>query len=185
MSTEKRAVVLLAEGFEEIEAVTVIDVLRRAGVEVVAAGVGGNLGIEGAHGIEIQADRRLEDISGVQPDLVVLPGGMPGATNLATDPGVLELVRNAAAAGRLVAAICAGPLGLREAGVLAQRRMTCYPTFADQFPGSRYEKADVVRDANVITGSGPGTALRFALALVEALGLTEQAEELRSGMLAW
>lgn len=178
-----RAAVLLAEGFEELEAVTLIDVLRRAGVEVVGLGVTGTT-VRGSHGISMLAERALA--SGAQEawDLVVLPGGMPGASTLRDDPRVQAFLRAQRARGTALAAICAAPIALGRAGLLAGRRATCFPGFEDQLGGATVSQEVVVEDGNVITSRGPGTALAFALALVARLQGPAKADELRAAMLA-
>ena len=164
----KRACVVLADGFEETEAVAVIDVLRRAEIKVEVLGVEAKK-VTGSHDIVIEADALLSDRKGERYDLVVLPGGMPGAATLRDHWGVQKLVQAHAASGALVGAICAAPIALAKAGVLEGKRATCFPGFEKQLGGAVYETSAVVRDGNVITSRGVGTALAFALALVEAL----------------
>jgi 4-methyl-5(b-hydroxyethyl)-thiazole monophosphate biosynthesis len=175
--------VLLAEGFEEIEALTIVDVLRRADFDVVIAGVGGRGPIAGAHGVGVMADADLAQVRAADLGMVVLPGGMPGSANLAADAGVLETLRAVWEAGGYVAAICAAPIALHAAGLTAGRRITCYPSFETQIRDATYTGARVQRDGRLITGAGPGTALEFALELVEVLGRPDIAEQLRAGML--
>jgi 4-methyl-5(b-hydroxyethyl)-thiazole monophosphate biosynthesis len=140
--------------------------------------------VRGAHDVVVSVDAGLEDADASALDLVALPGGMPGAANLAGNQGVLELVRRVYDAGGLAAAICAAPWVLDRAGVLKGRRATCYPTFEDRLTtcavctGARVEV-----DGRIITGRGPGPAIEFALALVTALGAPGKAAELRRGML--
>lgn len=178
-----RAAVLLADGFEEIEAVTPIDVLRRAGVEVVTLGVTGKR-VKGAHGLVIEADEPVAQAP-EELDLVVLPGGMPGAENLARSPEVKGLVERVSRAGKRVAAICAAPaVALAPTGLLAGRRATCYPGFEARFaPDVQASTERVVVDGALVTSRGPGTALEFALALVEQLVGAAKAAELRQKML--
>lgn len=177
------AVVILADGFEEIEAVTQIDVLRRAGVEVTVAGLHDGI-THGAHGIGVAPEIALDDLS-LEPDLVVLPGGLPGATNLGESKRVVDLLRTQNAANRKIGAICAAPaFAPVKAGVLDGKHATCYPSFEKHFDDSTTALEDrVVVDGNVITSRGPGTALEFALALVDELVGEEKADELRSAML--
>lgn len=181
---KKSVVVVLARGFEEIEAVTCIDVLRRAELDVTVAGVDAK-DVEGAHGIRVTADVRLDDYKG-SPDAVVLPGGLPGADNLKKSPEVASLLERTRAADKLIAAICAAPaVVLAPTGVLDGKRATCYPGFEKQFgPAVTLSKERVVRDGRVITSGGPGTALEFALALAGELAGDETARRLASGMLA-
>lgn len=178
----KRACVLLADGFEETEAVTVIDVLRRAEIKVEVLGVEAKK-CTGAHNIVIEADALLSDRKSEKFDLVVLPGGMPGAATLRDHWGVQKLVQAQHSSGGLVAAICAAPIALAKAGVLDGKRATCFPGFEAQLGAARHETSAVVRDGNVITSRGVGTALAFSLALVEALRDKPVAAELAERML--
>ncbi len=161
---------LLAPGFEEVEAVTPADFLRRAGIDVRLVGVGGRL-VEGNHGLRLEADTTLEEmLKAEEPEGVILPGGMPGAANLAASPAVIELIRRLHAAGRLVAAICAAPaVVLEPAGVLAGKRATCFPGFEERFATARFSAGRVVVDGNVITSRGPGTAAEFSEKLIETI----------------
>lgn len=165
-----RAIVPLADGFEELEAATIIDLLRRAAVEVTVAALG-NTAVRGAHGLVFTADTTLAQAFGTDYDLVVLPGGEPGATNLRDDPRVQDLVKRQAAAGRLLGAICAAPKVLAAAGLLDGRAATSYPGYLDVLPapGMRYLEQSVVVDGRIVTSRGPGTAMEFALALIEML----------------
>jgi len=179
----KIIVVVLAEGFEEIEAVTAVDVLRRADLDVVLAGVGGTA-ITGAHGVTYQCDAEIDDIVET-PRAIVLPGGMPGSANLGKSPAVKSLTRAVFEAGGLCAAICAAPaLTFAKFGLLDGRIATCYPGFEAEFgPDTTASEERVVRDGQVLTSRGPGTALEFSLALVEILAGAEKAAALREGML--
>ena len=164
----KRVLVPLAEGFEEVEAVTIIDILRRAGIDVVVASLAGGT-VTGSHGIRLSADTPLAALAEQEFDMVALPGGMPGAEHLKKDPRIAEIVRRLHSKGRPVAAICAAPMVLAAAGVLDGRRATSYPGFLDDAAKSTVVGDAVVVDRGVITSRGPGTALDFALALVEEL----------------
>jgi len=179
----KQAVVILAPGFEEIEAVAVIDVLRRAGIEVLAAGLGSRQ-VVGAHGLAVQADIVLSELRH-PPDAVILPGGMPGSENLGASPEVAKLVKDVHAAGGICAAICAAPAyALAAFGVLRGRRVTCYPGCENRFPpGIQRAPERVVVDGNIVTSQAPGTALEFALTLAEILAGKAKADSLRAGML--
>ncbi|MBN2159470.1 MAG: DJ-1/PfpI family protein [Spirochaetes bacterium] len=176
-----RVIVPLAEGFEEIEAVTIIDVLRRAGVEVTSAFLKKNP-VTGSHAISVTADKNIEGIKSSDFDCMVLPGGMPGSANLKDDQRVIELAREFSSKEKIVAAICAAPLVLGYAGVLKGRRATCYPGFEAQMTGATPVADPVVRDGTVITGRGPGCAIPFALELVAALAGKQVAEQLRESM---
>lgn len=165
-----RALIAVADGVEDIETVTLIDVLRRAEVEVVVACIENRRMFTCARGTRVTADTMLVDVLAQDFDLIVLPGGMPGAQALADHAPLAAKVREQAAAGRLFAAICAAPaLALQGYGVLKQRRMTCYPAFSERLSGCTFVDQPVVVDGNCITSQGPATALLFALTLVEQL----------------
>ncbi|WP_061240549.1 DJ-1 family glyoxalase III [Ectopseudomonas composti] len=166
----KRALITVADGVEDLECVTLIDVLRRADIEVLVASIEERRMITCARGTRLTADAMLVDVLAQDFDLIVLPGGMPGAQHLADFEPLAERVRKQAKAGELFAAICAAPaLALQQYGVLRQRRMTCYPAFSDRLSGCTFVDEAVVVDGNCITSQGPGTALAFALTLVEQL----------------
>lgn len=166
----KRALIAVADGSEDLECVTLIDVLRRAEIEVVLASVEDRRMITCARGTRLTTDAMLLDVLAQDFDLIVLPGGMPGAQRLADFEPLAERVRKQAKAGELFAAICAAPaVALQHYGVLRQRRMTCYPSFSDRLSGCSFVDEPVVVDGNCITSQGPGTALAFALTLVEQL----------------
>jgi 4-methyl-5(b-hydroxyethyl)-thiazole monophosphate biosynthesis len=184
MAHRSRVAVLLAEGFEELEAVAIIDVLRRGDIDVLITALAGpSREVTGAHQIRIHADVLLSDLRPAELAMVVLPGGMPGSAHLAACPAVLDLLRVVAATGGQLAAICAAPIVLQAAGLLQGRRVTCYPTFEAQLVGAVCTGAAVQRDGRLITSRGPGTALRFALELLRALGGEARAEQLHQGML--
>lgn len=165
-----RVLVPLAEGFEEIEAVTVIDLLRRAGIDVHTASLDGPR-VTGSHGITVSADIALDAAVTDEYDMIVLPGGMPGAEHLKNDARIVSMLRRFAAEGRYTAAICAAPGVLAHAGLLEERAATSYPGFldADSAPGIRLREEPVVIDGKVVTSRGPGTAMEFGLALIELL----------------
>ncbi|MBI4394885.1 MAG: DJ-1/PfpI family protein [Candidatus Omnitrophica bacterium] len=179
----KKVLVILAEGFEEIEAITPVDVLRRAGVEVTLAGLSART-VSGAHGVKFQADVTLDEYRDL-PDAIILPGGMPGAQNLAESKKVAELIKKMNAQKKVVGAICAAPaLALAPTGILDGKRATCYPGFEKNFSSAiTFSKDRVVRDGNIITSRGPGSALEFALELVEQLVGCEKAKKLSEAML--
>ena len=179
----RRVLVPLAEGFEEIEAVVIVDVLRRAGVDVRVAGLAPGP-VRGSHGISLATDCALDDVRAEELDMLVLPGGMPGAANLQQDARILELVRALVSSGRTVAAICAAPLVLATAGVLEGRRATSYPSVRGRLAGAEVvDRPRVVRSGPVVTSQGVGTALEFALELVGELVGQDRARELAQAML--
>ncbi|MCI8525852.1 MAG: DJ-1/PfpI family protein [Oscillospiraceae bacterium] len=173
---------LLGKGFEEIEAITPVDVLRRCGVEVQTAGIGG-LEIEGGHGVVVRADCRVEDIDQEKLEMIVVPGGLGGVASIQGSEAALRAIRAARAAGKYVAAICAGPSVLGGLGLLQGRRATCYPGVEGQLTGAVCEDGPVVVDGKLITSRGPGTSAAFALALAEALCGGEAAAQTAKGML--
>ena len=158
----------LAPGFEEIEAVTIIDVLRRADLPVQVAGLTSGP-VTGSHGLTLGTELALAEVDVEQLGTVVLPGGLPGATNLIENEHLLEIIRTLSASGRRVAAICAAPIVLARAGVLEGVAATCYPGFEDQLAGAQHSTERVVRAGRVVTSRGPGTALAFVLELVADL----------------
>ncbi len=181
----KKALVLFADGFEEIEAATPVDVLRRAGAEVTAAGVGG-IERRGARGMAFRLDATLESALAGEYDLLVLPGGMPGAAHLGECAPARALAEKMCAEGRLVAAICAAPVKTLGAwGLLDGKRATCYPGMEAEFPAAVvFSPERVVVDGNVTTSRGPGTALEFALCLAAQLAGDAVAEKVGQAMLA-
>ncbi len=183
MKKNETILVPLAEGFEEIEAVTIVDVLRRAGLHVTVAGLRPGE-VTGAHGLRVATDAALDGVDPARVAMIVLPGGMPGTTNLMEDERVLGLVRKLHAAGKPTAAICAAPMVLARAGVLGDARATSHPSVRDRLGKARVVAGErVVRSGSVVTSQGPGTALEFALALVEDLEGPAKARKLAEDML--
>ncbi|MFC1666448.1 DJ-1 family glyoxalase III [Candidatus Omnitrophota bacterium] len=180
----KRAIVVIAEGFEEIEAITLIDILRRAEIDVVVAGLD-NVKICGAHGVNITTDKKLDD-AGNDFDACIFPGGMPGATNLADSEKVKALIKKINSDGKVIAAICASPaIVLAPTGILKNKYATCYPGMHENFGKDvKFKEDAVVVDANIITSRGPGTALSFSLAIVEKLLGTEVKDKIKKATLA-
>ena len=175
-----KVLVLLAEGFEDIEAVAIVDLLRRAGIEVRTASLAGRE-VTGSHDITVLADARLDEVEAGDYDMIVLPGGMPGTTHLKSDPRVTRLLRQFAESGRYTAAICAAPSVLAHAGLLEGRRATSFPGFLTpgSAPGIRLSEDAVVVDGKVATSRGPGTAVPFGLALIELLEGPEARREVQ------
>ncbi|MBP8131805.1 MAG: DJ-1/PfpI family protein [Candidatus Hydrogenedentes bacterium] len=165
-----KVLVPLAQGCEELEAVTIIDLLRRAGIQVVTAGLD-STPVTGSHGIVILPDTTLAETLGQDFTMVVLPGGLPGADNLGSDPRITDILKKMVESGKFAGAICAAPRVLAKAGLLDGKKATAYPGFIDggAFPRLRYTGSAVERDGRIITGRGPGTAMDFALEIIETL----------------
>lgn len=181
----KTALILLAEGFEEVEALTPVDYLRRAGLNALTVSVSGAASVTGARGVTVMADAAW----GKMPpdfDCLILPGGMPGSKHLAADPEVIALARRALAEGKIVAAICAAPalvLG-KAAGLLSGKRFTCYPSMENEAgSGGTHSKERVVIDGNLITSQGAGSAGEFSIALIQALCGKAKAQEIAASVL--
>ncbi len=179
----KKAAMILAEGFEETEAVVVIDVLRRAGVDVALVGLADQEWVVGSHGLRLGLDHGLDGLEVASLDLLVLPGGMPGTRNLAAAEGVVETLKAADQNGLVIGAICAAPSVLAVAGLLGGRRVTCYPGIEEELPEAVYTGARVEKDGRLITANGPGSAFDFAFMLLTELGLNRAARRLRKAML--
>ena len=180
---KKNVAVLLAKGFEDIEAVAIIDVLRRAGLEVIVAGVGG-MEISSAHLLKIVCDVRVESLDADSLDMVILPGGFGGTEILASDSTVQALLRTMDQKNKKIGAICAAPLALKKADVLKDS-YTCYPGVEELIKHQGFrDDVSVVRDGNVITSRGPGSAICFALEIAKDLAGLETYEKIKSGMLA-
>jgi 4-methyl-5(b-hydroxyethyl)-thiazole monophosphate biosynthesis len=180
-----KVLVPLAYGFEEIEAVTIIDVLRRADIEVLMASLNEDSLVKGANGITIQTDFNIKDITTESIDMVVLPGGWDGTHALADDKNVQEILKEMDQKGKNIAAICAAPFALNKAGVLKQN-YTCYPSVEKEIreDGYQSDKSMVVEDGNILTSRGPATAMCFALEIVKKLKGKESYEALKEGLLA-
>jgi 4-methyl-5(b-hydroxyethyl)-thiazole monophosphate biosynthesis len=178
-----RATILVAPGFEEIELSTTFDVLVRCGVEVRLAGLKRGE-IEGSRGLKIKVDKTVKDVKIEETDALILPGGSPGYLNLRKEEKVKELVSKANEFGRIIAAICGGPTVLADAGVLAGKKCTVYPGLEGELEkvGGKVSKDAVVRDGNIITSRGPGTAMPFAAAVAEALVGKEVVERILKEM---
>ncbi len=178
----KTVCVPLAPGFEEIEAVTIIDVLRRADVRVIVAGTEPGA-IRGSHGIAVATDTTVDAVDAEALDMIALPGGMPGTVNLRENAAVRALVARLAKAGRWTTAICAAPMVLAAEGLLDGRRATSHPSVRDQLGAATYVESPVVAEGTVVTSRGAGTAMEFALALVRLLVDDATSERLRTAMI--
>jgi 4-methyl-5(b-hydroxyethyl)-thiazole monophosphate biosynthesis len=179
----KSAFVHLAEGFEEIEAITIIDVLRRADIPTKLISVTGRLAVIGAHNIIVESDLLFEEADYEEAQILILPGGLPGANNLNAHTGLKQKLKEFYNAGKPVAAICAAPLVLGGLNILQGKEAACYPGFEDKLLGATISKQAAVKSSNVITGRGPGAALNFALEIVAELKGKHRADQLAEGML--
>jgi 4-methyl-5(b-hydroxyethyl)-thiazole monophosphate biosynthesis len=173
----------LAQGCEELEAVTVVDLLRRAGIVVVTAGLD-DQPVRASRGVVLLPDMTLDRALLQEYDMIVLPGGLPGADNLRDDERIIERLQSMSAAGKYTAAICAAPRVLAHAGLLQGKCATSYPGALDidTIPGLDYRETPVVMDGTVITSRGPGTAMDFALALIELLAGKQKRDEVEAGL---
>lgn len=178
----KKTLILLAEGFEEVEALTVVDLLRRADIGCDMVSVGDTDEVIGSHGITVRTDKKLSGTDMSAYDGVILPGGMPGTKNLAADGRVCALLQSFQTQGKLTAAICAAPTVLAKAGLLEGKTAVCYPGMEEQLTGAKVCFAPVAVDGTVITSRGMGTAIAFALALVGYLDSPGRAKALASAV---
>ncbi|WP_024953970.1 DJ-1 family glyoxalase III [Sulfurospirillum arcachonense] len=177
-----KVLVPIATGFEEIEAITIIDILRRADIEVVTAGLNRKC-VLGAHGIEIKTGVHIDDVNSRDFDMIILPGGMPGSENLKNSKTVQALLGEMDQNGKYIGAICAAPIALAQAEVL-KSSYTCYPSFEQKITQSTYTSSeDVVCDQNIITAKGPSTAMKFSLEIVDKLCGKEKMLEIKRQLL--
>jgi DJ-1 family protein len=183
MLNRKDACIFLATGFEEIEAIATIDVLRRGNVPVTIVSITKELKVTGAHNINIVADALFEDVAFDGSELLILPGGMPGAQNLQNHRVLGKLLQSHFKQNKLVAAICAAPKVFGHLNILNGKKATCYPGFENELLGAVLSDEGTVRDGNVITAKGPAFAIEFGLRLVEILHGKEVADKIALGML--
>lgn len=174
----KKVSVFLADGFEEIEGLTVVDLLRRAGVEVTTVSITGDYTIHGAHGIDVQADKLFDEMNYDGQDMLVLPGGMPGTLNLGAHQGLEKLLKKFYEEKKYLAAICAAPSVFGKYGFLKGRKATSYPGFEEQLVGAECVTDAVAVDDIIITSRGMGTAIPFSLSLIEVLISSDKANEI-------
>ncbi len=180
----KRVILFLAEGFEEVEALTAVDYLRRKDIFVDTVAITEEKKVKGAHDIVVLADKTMDDIKDIDSyDAVIIPGGLPGATNLRDNAQVIDIVKKIEKNGKLVAAICAGPIVLERAGVIHGKNITSYPGFEDELISGVYIDDNVVRDCNIITARGPALAVDFAIEIMKYLLGEEKAQELKKDIL--
>lgn len=176
-------IIFLADGFEEIEALTVVDVLRRGGVDIATVSITDREAVMGAHGIQVKADRIFDKAVEGKADMLILPGGGTGTQNLKAHTGVNELCAEFASEGKYVTAICAAPSVLGVKGLLKGKTAVCYPGFESQLEGAVIGKNRVEQDGKFITSKGPGTAMEFALTLLAVLKGSDTAAKVKEGML--
>ncbi|MCI5822124.1 MAG: DJ-1/PfpI family protein [Lachnospiraceae bacterium] len=167
--------IFMAEGCEEIEGLAVVDILRRAKMEIDMVSISDSLSVKSSHGVVFQTDKLISQVDFSEYDGVVLPGGIPGTPNLGANPKVVETIKSFAEGGKLVAAICAAPSVLGENGLLQGKKATSYPGFAEKMKGCTYLEDKVVVDGNIITSRGMGTVIDFALTIVEYFKNHEEA----------
>lgn len=173
----------LAQGFEEIEAVTVVDILRRGGLAAKTVSVTGQREVAGSHGIVLAADLLFEDADYDACEMMVMPGGLPGTTNLLKHKALMETLTGFAASGRPVAAICAAPMIFGAMGLVRGKRATIYPGMEEELKGALVQGDRVVEDDGVVTSQGPATAMEFALALLARMAGQETADRVKGGLL--
>jgi len=174
----KKIAVCLAEGFEEVEALSAVDLLRRGGHEVIMVSMKDDLLVSGAHGISVKADQFYRAVNFDEIDMIVLPGGMPGTTNLENHEELKALLKKFNEEKKMIGAICAAPMILGHLNILKGKNAVCYPGMGKELIGANVKKKDVVVDGHIITSRGVGTALEFALTIVKCLDGREKAEKL-------
>lgn len=179
----KKVFLFLADGFEEIEALATVDVLRRAGVQVTTVSINPTEMVTGAHSIPVVADVLFADCTLAEADMLILPGGMPGAANLDAHEGLRAAISAHAEAGKWLASICAAPMVYGHMGLLNGKKATCYPGYEGELAGATYTATPVEKDGNIITGKGPAVVLPFAYALAEVLVGEEVVAQVKAGML--
>lgn len=173
----KKAYIFLANGFEEVEALTVVDLFRRAGMEIATVSIEAEKIVESSHRVRVEADFLLPEVKGTMADVLILPGGMPGTTNLQECEALMEMILGLHASGAYIAAICAAPSVLAGLGLLDGKKATSYPSFEDKLSMADYQYDSVVVDGQIITSRGMGTAIEFGLKLIELLEGSQKAGE--------
>ena len=179
----KTIYVFLAHGFEEVEALAPVDIMRRAELDVKTVSIMTSKVVMGAHGVPVVADLLFEEVNEDDAAMLVLPGGMPGATHLDAHKGLSELILKFAAQGKPLSAICAAPLVLGKRDLLKGKKATCYPGFEEYLNGAQYTAALVEVDGTITTGKGPGAAMDFGFAIVERFCGAAKVQELKQGMM--
>ena len=183
MDKKNQVCVFLADGFEEIEGLTVADILRRGKIDVAMVSITGSKNICGSHGITVLADKLFEEMDFENTDMLVLPGGMPGTRFLGEHEGLKQLLVQAKSDGKWIGAICAAPSVPGQLGLLQGERAVCYPGFEDQLTGAEVKQDEVAVSGKVITSRGMGTAIPFALSLLAALQGEEAARKMAEGII--
>lgn len=179
-----KVLVLLADGFEEVEAITCVDYIRRASLDAIMVSAMSDLIVKGSHGIEVKADMFLKDVKGASHYRgIIIPGGLQGATNLRDNELVIEILKDFNESKKMIGGICAGPIVLEKAGVLEGKKATCYPGFGKELKGAQLKEEIVVRDGNIITSRGPATAVYFALEIIEYLHSGDKGKEVKKSIL--
>lgn len=175
--------IFFADGTEEVEGITVVDLLRRAGIEVTTVSINEHVEVMGSHQIPIRMDKVFSEINIDDADMLVLPGGLPGTMNLLNHQGLKEAIIQMNQKGKLLAAICAAPIILGAAGVLEGKRATCYPGHETGLVGANVVEETVVKDGNIITSRGLGTAIEFSLELIRCLANEEKSNTIKNAIL--
>ncbi len=178
-----KAFVLLANGFEEVEAITPIDVLRRAGIEVTTLSIHESKKLLGAHNVIIAADALLADKIDESADIIITPGGMPGSKHLKESTLVQKMLKKQHEENRYIASICASPIVLESSGVIKDTNFTCYPGFESEIQSGNFVDDRIVHDKKIVTAKGPGVAMEFSLKLVEILKGKEAADNIKQAMI--
>lgn len=178
-----KLVIFLADGFEEVEALTVVDYLRRMDVAIDMVSITDNLEVIGAHDIKVIVDKLIKDVKSDNYTGLVIPGGMPGASNLRDNKEVIEIVKMMHKNNKMVAAICAGPIVLQKAGILEDKNVTSFPGFENELKDSNYKTDAVVVDSNIITAQGPNFARDFAIEIIRYLLNDDKVKALKSEIL--
>lgn len=179
----KKVTLFLANGFEETEALGTVDILRRAQIPVETISISDDKTVTGAHNVSVIADKTFQETDFSEVEMLVLPGGMPGAKNLNENKALKELITKFNDEGKQIAAICAAPIVLGELGLLKDKRATCYPGFEAELIGAQITGENVVVDGNITTGRGPGLVFEFALRLVEQIAGLKTRQEVQNGLL--
>lgn len=178
-----QACIFLATGYEEVEMLTVVDMLRRAKISIDMVSITDQKEVTSSHNVTITADKTLSEVNFEEAEMLILPGGIPGTPNLRACTTLCDKLKEFAATGKKVAAVCAAPTVLGELGILKGKKATCYPSFADKLATGDYVKQPVVTDGNVITSRGMGTCIEFAGAIIEALKDKETADAVKEAII--